>query len=391
MLQDDDPRKWELATHTSAKHQVLARYMKAWLPILARGAKARGLRAEMVIVDGFAGRGRYVEGEPGSPLIFRRIASDVVGAGTADQVELFFVERDPANHAELVRALGDEPPARGVVEHPPIHDEFARAAPRILQRLDARARPSFWFVDPFGFSGLPLGLIREILRRSRAEVFITFMVQAVNRFLDSPNHRIAIAELLGLAGAELERAIEQVEASPQRVSALRDLYQRRLHEAAGATYVWPFRVAAAGGNDTVYYLMHGSTHIKAFREMKDAAYDVGGRRYAFLGKDDFAVTGQAELPIFDTETWELKARLLDRLAGQEWAYDPPGQAGQRSLLNELYPDPAFHMWIEKHFHEALTELISEGKVEKVPVDTRGRRGLRGRDKLRFPAAKQSRF
>lgn len=391
MLRDDDPRKWEHQTHTSAKHQVLTRYMKAWLPILARGARARGLRAELVIVDGFAGRGRYVEGEPGSPLIFRRIAGEVLRADTADQVELFFIEKDPGNHAELLQVLRTESPPGGVVEHPPACTEFVRAAPRILQRLAQRPRPSFWFIDPFGFSGLPLSLVREILQRPRAEVFITFMVRDVNRFLDSPNHGVAVGELLGLDGHELEHVIAKVEASPHRVQALRDLYQRRLHEAAGATYVWSFRVAAAGERDTIYYLMHGSTHIKAFREMKDATYEVGGWRYAFLGKDDFAVTGQTELPIFDTDLSDLKTRLLEVFAEQELAYDPPSQTGERNLLNEVYPSPRFHMRIEKHFHQALMELIGEGKVEKLPVDTRSQRGLRGRDKLRFPSAAQLRF
>ncbi len=201
VLSDRDPKKWALGQHTAAKHAVLARYMKAWLPILAYSARARKRPAELVIVDGFAGRGTYSKGEPGSPLILRRIARDVVSTRVADEIELFFVEKDPDNHAELQRVLAAEPAIPGIVPHPPERSDFATAARRILgpDHLGVRPRPAFWFVDPFGFSGMPLSLIREILRPPRSEVFITFMAREANRFLESPQHAPA-------AGADAAQA-----------------------------------------------------------------------------------------------------------------------------------------------------------------------------------------
>lgn len=67
MLDDSDPRKWTYEPRTGAKHAILTEYLKAWLPILRRAAKALGRPADLVLVDGFAGKGRYVDGEPGSP------------------------------------------------------------------------------------------------------------------------------------------------------------------------------------------------------------------------------------------------------------------------------------------------------------------------------------
>jgi three-Cys-motif partner protein len=54
---------WELLPHTQAKHEILRRYLEAWLPIMATW------QGRIVFVDGFAGPGRYSGGEPGSPLI----------------------------------------------------------------------------------------------------------------------------------------------------------------------------------------------------------------------------------------------------------------------------------------------------------------------------------
>jgi len=54
---------WPIEPHTSAKHQILRKYLDAWLPILGRH------NSRIVYIDGFAGPGEYSGGEPGSPII----------------------------------------------------------------------------------------------------------------------------------------------------------------------------------------------------------------------------------------------------------------------------------------------------------------------------------
>jgi three-Cys-motif partner protein len=43
--------------------------------------------------------------------------------------------------------------------------------------------PTFAFLDPFGFSHMPIHLIERIVRNSRCEGLITFMYEEINRFL----------------------------------------------------------------------------------------------------------------------------------------------------------------------------------------------------------------
>ncbi|MGL5826279.1 MAG: three-Cys-motif partner protein TcmP, partial [Nocardioides sp.] len=63
MSKDSDPKKWDYPPHTQAKHAILANYLGAWYPILS------STRGRILYLDGFAGRGRYQGGEPGSPII----------------------------------------------------------------------------------------------------------------------------------------------------------------------------------------------------------------------------------------------------------------------------------------------------------------------------------
>ena len=59
------PRKtvWELEPHTRAKHEILRRYLQAWMVILSQGRFP-----EILYIDGFAGPGEYAGGETGSPI-----------------------------------------------------------------------------------------------------------------------------------------------------------------------------------------------------------------------------------------------------------------------------------------------------------------------------------
>jgi len=43
---------WDIDPHTTAKHEILQRYMKAWFPILG------SYHHRIVYIDGFAGPGR---------------------------------------------------------------------------------------------------------------------------------------------------------------------------------------------------------------------------------------------------------------------------------------------------------------------------------------------
>ena len=46
---------WELEPHTRAKHEILKRYLQAWVPILSLGRFPK-----VLYVDGFAGPGIYI-------------------------------------------------------------------------------------------------------------------------------------------------------------------------------------------------------------------------------------------------------------------------------------------------------------------------------------------
>ena len=86
---------WELKRHTGAKHQILRAYLAAWFPILG---SAHG---RVIFVDGFAGPGEYMGGEPGSPLVALEAASVHRDRLSRRELMFLFIEEDAERHEHL--------------------------------------------------------------------------------------------------------------------------------------------------------------------------------------------------------------------------------------------------------------------------------------------------
>jgi three-Cys-motif partner protein len=101
-IPDGSDEKWGYTEHAAAKHEILRRYLAAWLAILGRKRKGSNFRhPRLVLIDGFAGRGRYVGGEPGSPAIMFEQAVQAVQDGLAERVTIRCAEPDETNYGHL--------------------------------------------------------------------------------------------------------------------------------------------------------------------------------------------------------------------------------------------------------------------------------------------------
>lgn len=106
-----DPALWPLDDHTRAKHRVLRAYLNAWLPVMGQQAQ-KVIRLtddppRLLLVDGFAGPGRYETGEEGSPLIMLKTLLEHDAFGRMGDVEFnyLFIEHDARRVAHLETEL----------------------------------------------------------------------------------------------------------------------------------------------------------------------------------------------------------------------------------------------------------------------------------------------
>lgn len=269
-----DETIWDLEHHTAAKHEILRRYLGAWFPILTSG----GFNRRVLFVDGFAGPGLYSHGEPGSPIIALNTLINHQAFERLDHTEFvfYFIEKDTARFESLQeevrlfwgRAHGQ--PANVLVNI--VNDEFANVAAEMADVLTEQKKqlaPTFAFIDPFGWSGVPLDAICRLLAFDKCEVFFNLMYDSMNRFLmhaPTAHHRRA---LFGT-----DEYVDAEDLSPsQRSEFLHRLYERQLKTAGGFSHVHRFEMINQQGH-TIYSLFFGTRSKGGLRVMKDAMWKV---------------------------------------------------------------------------------------------------------------------
>jgi three-Cys-motif partner protein len=193
--------RWKIEPHTRVKHLILQKYLEAWLPIMASHS------GRIHFLDGFAGPGLYAGNEKGSPLIaletllnhpyFKKPLSQ-------REVVLTFVEKDEVRASSLLSTLATYH-IPDWIKTTVRQGEFAPLVESVLDKFDEESKqlaPTLAFLDPFGFSGIPLEIIARIARNPRCECFITFMYEEINRFLGHPALELSTIDFSELPDGE---------------------------------------------------------------------------------------------------------------------------------------------------------------------------------------------
>ena len=248
---------WELKDHSAAKHEILRSYLQAWFPILSK------YHSRLIYFDGFAGPGRYQGGEPGSPLVAIDVARRHL-ATLAGELVFIFVEADRSSAQSLRKEIA----ALELPSHFKWHVEnrgFEHVLSNTLDQLDDQGlhiAPTFALIDPFGITGLPMEIIRRLLKRQHCEVLITFMNHAIRRWVTELPAQVDT--LFGMTGAA-----EKIASASDRIASARELYSQALHQSA--TYVRFFEIRNTRGG-LVYDLFFATNHWLGHYRMKEAMW-----------------------------------------------------------------------------------------------------------------------
>jgi three-Cys-motif partner protein len=348
-LQDDDPSKWCYPEHTKVKHEILGKYLRGWTCILGN------YYSRICFFDCFAGRGTYFtedEDNSGSPLRALRIAKHM--QKNYHHYVFTFIEKNKNNYENLLIELEKEGWDKQKITVNTYNNEFSTVAQEMFdyyKEKNLTLAPSFFFIDPFGYKGIPFTIVKNIFSYQRTEVLFTFMTRDITRFLTADNNEIACNELFG--DDSWKNAINKKD----KEHALVELYIEKLKKEANVKFILPFRVGADEIRSTTYYLIHASTNFKAFKLMKEIAYKKSRGRFSFFGPDEQITP----LTMFDNTIPKTKDYLLEKFPQQELKFS--------EIIEITYPDKA---WIiEGDLKKALKELNNE---KKIIIDNAGKKG-----------------
>jgi three-Cys-motif partner protein len=260
---------WPLDPHTAAKHVILRKYLNAWLPKITR------YNGRVIICDGFAGPGIYSEGEKGSPIIsLEALINHSYRPSMKAEMKYIFIESDANRCKSLQKAIEAVDLPKSISLNI-LNQECEHAFAEILDYLDQKdssLAPTFAFIDPFGISGVPLEIIQRLMAHRGCEVFITFMLGPLHRFITTPEFEPHCDRLFGCGDWRTAKTLT----GHDREEFLRSLYQSQLHnveQGVGAKYVRFFTMKDKK-NRTIYDLFFATNHEQGIDAMKDAMWHV---------------------------------------------------------------------------------------------------------------------
>lgn len=259
---------WDRDGHTGAKHDLLRRYLQAWVPILL------STNPRVTYAEGFAGPGVYKGGEPGSPVIaletFSAYPDKLSMPGR--EAHLLFVEEHHGRAARLsqelessVERLGQLHPS--LICHPVINGDCANVLSCALTDLGAGGSPMFVALDSWGGPDIPFSLLQFVASNRSSEVLLTFQPAFLTRFGERCTHQTSGNAAFG--GEHWQGVFEL--AAAEKLDFLVQAYRETLRRA-GFRYSLAFEMQDEGGREL--WLLFGTSSLLGVEKMKEAMWSV---------------------------------------------------------------------------------------------------------------------
>ncbi|HZR92278.1 MAG TPA: three-Cys-motif partner protein TcmP [Gaiellaceae bacterium] len=318
---------WPITRATRAKHTILRKYLDAWLPILGAGQYAH---QHLVLIDGFAGPGRYSGGEPGSPLIM--LSAYVDHSAALDATAHFFFIEEHRARCEHLRSEVAKLTLPTKVQVEIIEGSFVDEFPDLIDRTTAQfgqLPPTFAFVDPFGAEEIPAALSTRLLEFPRCEVLVYFPVAFLARFGEQPEFAPILDSLYG--GDQWKRALAEPDFEIRK-RLLHDMFLAELQRRIRWVRSFEITPAAEAGGNT-YYLFFGTSSKMGLRRMKDAMWKVdptSGERFRDSTLADHPVLFERE-----PDLTRLQEMLREKFGGSWFTIQ---QAEEFTLLETGFRD-----------------------------------------------------
>lgn len=365
----DEKRPW-----SRYKDAILAYYLRPYIP------KVSKLGKRVCIVDCFAGRGRFGDGEPGSPIII----SDAIQTWRSKGCPVIgeFIEADPSNFAVLSQVLS---PVSGfaTVKHGRFEEHVRNLADR------AKSETLFLYLDPYTVKALVYqnlksvyeqiqhsGASVEVLMNFNVATFMRWALAAIKRVeplpsdatgeesdyqADDPNEPVEIATLNGIAGGIYWQAIASngTLSFAQKLESFVREYARLMQSSFN--YVCHYPVKSKYTHQTPkYMLIFGTRNADGLELMNEAMCNARSEflKSQFQSGTLFDLTPTAE--VVDAP-W-LRKILLEIVA----EHGPICRKDLRVHFLRSY----FCKYTEREMNGAIADLLRSGKLRSATGKTR---------------------
>ena len=253
----------ERQEQSEAKARIVTKYFSAWATVVMPSAAQRG--GKIAYIDLYAGPGRYKDGAASTPLLILETA--IRHPKISQMLVSYFNDADHNNTETLrneIQKLSDIDKLR---YQPVVRcGEVDQEAERYFKQT--RLMPAFSFIDPFGYKGLSLGIVKGVIKDWGCDCVFFFNYNRINAGMTNDNVATHIDALFSKERADKLRLVLPTLSSQLREAAILEELVGEVRDLGGK-YVLPFTFKNSSGTRTSHKLIFVSKSFKGYEIMKN--------------------------------------------------------------------------------------------------------------------------
>lgn len=350
---------------SAIKTDIVTKYFDAWSKIM----KIRSSNNRIAYIDLFSGPGIYEDGTESTPI---HILKHIINDPTLRKITVtFFNEKDPDLYFKLKSNITSLSGIKELTYPPQINNESIDY--NTPESFNFNLVPCFSFIDPSGYVGLSLNLIKSLSKDFGSDIIFFFNYNDINRGLSNPSVENHMIELFGKQRCQyIKRTLHTISDPHTRELFIVNQMSEAIKDIE-VPYVIPFRFQKTSENRTSHYIIFATKHILGYTIMKDIMYKAGEKDSNGIGRYEYIPTQDRQkniqlsiLDFFNTPLDQLKNDLCSKYAGQELF------VGKLIRL-----DIPYTKFVSKQYKTVLKELEKEGRITCIPPQSERRSNTLG--------------
>jgi len=340
----------ERTEESEVKTEIVRKYFWAWAKIISKQVKKSG-NSKIGYVDLFAGQGRYEDNSKSTPLLI------LEGAIRDEEIRKMLVTW--FNDSELENSIKLEEEIKqlqdiNLLKHKPIITSF-KVNDSLAEQFDKmKTIPTLYFLDPWGYKGLSLKLVKATIQCWGCDCMFFFNYNRINAALSNPVMNKNMNSFFGKIRADELRNEIANKPPRERENLIINGLKETLSEFGGKFSVEYF-FKDDSGKKTSHFLIFVCKHPLGYNIMKgimakeSSDTKEGVASFGFSPKDK-----NKQLSLFDSlysPIDELAEDLLNLFAGQTI-----------SVKELFHKHHIGKNYILKNYQDALRKLEEQGKI-----------------------------
>jgi three-Cys-motif partner protein len=306
----------EMGEQSHVKAEIVKKYFTAWANVLLPSVESRD--GKLGYIDLFSGPGIYEDGTKSTPILVieEAINHPRLSERLIKRLVILFNDANPEFITQLKEAINNISGIERLKNKPMVMNDSV--GDQLVKKFDEISFiPSLFFIDPWGYKGLSLSLLKSILKDWGCDCIFFFNYNRINMGLNNPIFNDHINAIFGeKRAAKLKEKVTKLNPLERELTIIEEL-GLAINEL-GFPYILPFCFKGIKGKKTSHYLVFISKKEKGYEIMKEIMAKYSSEMHQGVPSFEYCAATQKHKFLFSFKTPlnELSEMLQNEFQGK---------------------------------------------------------------------------